>query len=92
MNLVHHLKLVIRILNHILISMCFSLQCLDFAATAHLFHLLFCSVYGGFPGSWSWWLINLACMALMVVIGEFFCMRTELRAIPVSVMSVKSSV
>ena len=70
----------------------FSLQCLDFAATAHLIHLIFCTIYAGFPKAWSWWLLNLACMALMSVIGEFICMRTELKAIPVSVASVKSTV
>ena len=67
-------------------------QCLDFAATAHLIHLVFCSIYAGFPKSWTWWLLNLACMALMAVMGEFVCMRAELKAIPVSVSSVKSTV
>ncbi|PFX32307.1 protein SYS1 homolog [Stylophora pistillata] len=67
-------------------------QCLDFAATAHLIHLVNCSIYEGFPTSASWWFLNLTCMALMAVIGEFVCMRTELKAIPVTVSSVKSSV
>ncbi|XP_073234301.1 protein SYS1 homolog [Porites lutea] len=67
-------------------------QCLDFAATAHLIHLIVCTIYAGFPTSLTWWLLNLACMALMSVIGEFICMRTELKAIPVSVASVKSTV
>ena len=34
----------------------------------------------------------MVCMALMAVIGEFVCMRTELKAIPVTVASVKSTV
>ncbi|XP_027046579.1 protein SYS1 homolog [Pocillopora verrucosa] len=67
-------------------------QCLDFAATAHLIHLVNCCIYDGFPSSGSWWMLNLTCMALMAVIGEFVCMRTELKAIPVTVSSVKSSV
>lgn len=67
-------------------------QCLDFAATAHLIHLIVCTIYAGFPTTLTWWLLNLACMALMSVIGEFICMRTELKAIPVSVASVKSTV
>lgn len=67
-------------------------QCLDFAATAHLIHLIFCSVYAGFPKTWTWWLMNVVCMALMAVMGEFVCMKTELKAIPVSVSSVKSTV
>ncbi|RMX59554.1 hypothetical protein pdam_00003661, partial [Pocillopora damicornis] len=65
--------------------------CLDFAATAHLIHLVNCCIYDGFPSSGSWWMLNLTCMALMAVIGEFVCMRTELKAIPVTVSSVKSS-
>ena len=65
---------------------------MDFTATAHFFHLLFCCVYAGFPVSWLWWSLNLGCMVLMAVIGEYVCMRTELRAIPVTIMSVKSSV
>ena len=67
-------------------------QCLDFAPAAHLIHLIVCTIYAGFPTSLTWWLLNLACMALMSVIGEFVCMRTELKAIPVSVASVKSTV
>ncbi|XP_078365074.1 protein SYS1 homolog [Oculina patagonica] len=67
-------------------------QCLDFAATAHVVHLVFCCIYAGFPKWWTWWLLNLACMALMAVMGEFVCMRTELKAIPVTVSSVKSTV
>ena len=71
---------------------CFIFQCLDFAATAHLIHLIICSIYAGFPTTMTWWLLNITCMALMAVIGEFACMKTELKAIPVSVASVKSTV
>ncbi|XP_068721637.1 protein SYS1 homolog isoform X1 [Montipora capricornis] len=67
-------------------------QCLDFAATAHFIHLIICAIYSGFPSTLTWWLLNITCMALMAVIGEFACMRTELKAIPVSVASVKSTV
>ncbi|XP_067052235.1 protein SYS1 homolog [Acropora muricata] len=67
-------------------------QCLDFAATAHLIHLIICSIYAGFPTTMTWWLLNITCMALMAVIGEFACMKTELKAIPVSVASVKSTI
>lgn len=67
-------------------------QCLDFAATAHFIHLIICAIYSGFPSTLTWWLLNITCMALMAVIGEFACMRTELKAIPVSVASVKSTI
>ncbi|XP_077430575.1 protein SYS1 homolog [Vanacampus margaritifer] len=60
-------------------------QCLDFTVTVHFFHLISCWIYNSrFPSTLSWWLVNLACMVLMAVIGEYLCMRTELRAIPVN--------
>ncbi|XP_077582021.1 protein SYS1 homolog isoform X2 [Stigmatopora nigra] len=60
-------------------------QCLDFTVTVHFFHLIGCWIYNSqFPSTLAWWLVNLACMALMAVIGEYLCMRTELRAIPVN--------
>lgn len=37
----------------------------------------------------SWWVINTVCVAVMCVAGEFLCMRTELRAIPVNMSSQK---
>ncbi|XP_070575330.1 protein SYS1 homolog isoform X2 [Ptychodera flava] len=61
-------------------------QCLDFAATVHFYHLIICWVYNGsFPLTLSWWLVNIVCLALMTVLGEFLCMRSEMAAIPVSV-------
>uniref|UniRef100_A0A4W5NV27 Protein SYS1 homolog n=1 Tax=Hucho hucho TaxID=62062 RepID=A0A4W5NV27_9TELE len=60
-------------------------QCLDFTVTVHFFHMIGCWIYNAhLPAALSWWLVNVACMALMAVIGEYLCMRTELRAIPVN--------
>lgn len=60
-------------------------QCLDFTVTVHFFHMIGCWIYNAhLPAALSWWLVNIACMALMAVIGEYLCMRTELRAIPVN--------
>lgn len=60
-------------------------QCLDFTVTVHFFHMIGCWIYNAhLPVALSWWLVNIACMALMAVIGEYLCMRTELRAIPVN--------
>lgn len=60
-------------------------QCLDFTITVHFFHMIGCWIYNAhLPAALSWWLVNMACMALMAVIGEYLCMRTELRAIPVN--------
>ncbi|KXJ24310.1 Protein SYS1-like [Exaiptasia diaphana] len=67
-------------------------QCLDFTATTFLIHFIFCIIYSGFPFSWTWWILNIVCLALMAIIGEFVCMRTEMRAIMVTVGSVKNSV
>ncbi|CAF87640.1 unnamed protein product, partial [Tetraodon nigroviridis] len=60
-------------------------QCLDFTITVHFFHLIGCWIYNAQPpAALSWWLVNVACIALTAVIGEYLCMRTELRAIPVN--------
>uniref|UniRef100_A0A9J8C8A6 SYS1 golgi trafficking protein n=1 Tax=Cyprinus carpio carpio TaxID=630221 RepID=A0A9J8C8A6_CYPCA len=60
-------------------------QCLDFTVTVHFFHVIGCWIYNThLKAALSWWLVNVACMALMAVIGEYLCMRTELRAIPVN--------
>ncbi|XP_054274914.1 protein SYS1 homolog isoform X2 [Macrosteles quadrilineatus] len=60
-------------------------QCLDFSCTAHLIHLVICWTYNGhFPSSISWWLLHIACLAIMCICGEFLCMRTELKAIPLN--------
>ena len=60
--------------------------CLDFTCTVHFFHLLACWYYNNytFGNTITWWFINIVCMTIMCVSGEFLCMRTELRAIPVS--------
>ncbi|KAK6616858.1 hypothetical protein RUM43_014999 [Polyplax serrata] len=60
-------------------------QCLDFSSTTHLIHLMACWNYNSsFPNTISWWLLNLACLAIMCVSGEFLCLRSELRAIPIN--------
>ncbi|KPP72093.1 protein SYS1-like [Scleropages formosus] len=60
-------------------------QCLDFTVTVHFFHMIACWIYNAhLPVALSWWLVNVTCVALMAVIGEYLCMRTELRAIPVN--------
>lgn len=45
-------------------------KCLDFAATAHLLHLAACAMYGGFPGTWEWWTVNVLSLVVMVLCGE----------------------
>lgn len=63
-------------------------QCLDFAATVHIFHLAVCWLYNSFfPDTLAWWLLNIVCVTLMCVFGEFLCMRTEMKSIPLSLGS-----
>ncbi|XP_043198601.1 protein SYS1 homolog [Amphibalanus amphitrite] len=58
--------------------------CLDFSCTTLLYHVLLCwAVSGRWPASATWWLVQLVCLGLACVGGEFLCMRTELAAIPV---------
>jgi protein SYS1 len=52
-------------------------KCLDFSFTLFFLHFLFCWVYGGFPGSFVWWVVNISCLVLMTVCGEQLCMREE---------------
>lgn len=60
-----------------------SKQCTDFAASMHILHLFFCWIYNHqFPGTFAWWLMNIGCVALTTVLGEFLCMRTEMKSIP----------
>jgi len=58
-------------------------QCLDFAATMHLLHLIVCWAYTShFPWTVTWWMANTVSIIIMTVLAEFLCMRTELKAIP----------
>lgn len=59
--------------------------CLDFTVTAHLIHLILCWSYSGsFPSTLSWWLLSIIDVTIMCVCGEFLCMRTEMKSIPLS--------
>ncbi|XP_014204107.1 protein SYS1 homolog [Copidosoma floridanum] len=67
-------------------------QCMDFACTAHLIHLICCWIYNGsFPKTFSWWCLNIVTTSIMCVCGEFLCMKTELKAIPLSMNSQKAA-
>ncbi|XP_003742890.1 protein SYS1 homolog [Galendromus occidentalis] len=58
-------------------------QCLDFSCTTHFYHLLACWCYNGrFPWSPGWWLLNVCSATIMCVLGEYLCIRTEMKAIP----------
>ena len=57
-------------------------KCLDFASTAHFVHLCFCTMYDGLPSSWEWWAVNFMSLIVMSLLGEYLCMRREMRDIP----------
>ncbi|KAL5729333.1 hypothetical protein ACHQM5_002304 [Ranunculus cassubicifolius] len=57
-------------------------KCLDFSATLYMIHLFICIVYGGWPSSITWWVVNVSCLALMALLGEWLCIKRELREIP----------
>jgi len=57
--------------------------CLDFSVTAHLLHFTASLFYNSsFPSSAAWWILQLSCVTITCVLGEFLCLRSELKAIP----------
>nr|CAG4648304.1 EOG090X0FH3 [Moina brachiata]SVE93312.1 EOG090X0FH3 [Moina brachiata] len=57
--------------------------CLDFSVTAHFLHFVASLLYNAaWPSSASWWVLNLSCVTITCVLGEFLCMRTEMKSIP----------
>ena len=57
-------------------------KCLDFSVTAHCVHLFCCVLYDGWPSSWEWWVVNAMSLIVMSLLGEYLCMRNEMREIP----------
>lgn len=82
----HHLCLNARrsILLAIIVEK--SKKCLDFSVTLFLIHIVLCSIYGGFPSTWDWWIIHILGMICMTVLGEYFCSKRELSDIPLLVI------
>ncbi|CAL5373645.1 unnamed protein product [Camellia sinensis] len=61
-----------------------SKKCLDFSATLYIIHLFVCIIYGGWPSSITWWVVNGSGVAVMVLLGERLCKKRELREIPIA--------
>nr|GMD37282.1 protein SYS1 homolog [Ipomoea batatas] len=59
-------------------------KCLDFASTLYVIHLFTSLVYGGWPSSLTWWVVNVTGFAVMALLGEYLCIKRELREIPIS--------
>ncbi|XP_074582358.1 uncharacterized protein LOC141838700 [Curcuma longa] len=60
-----------------------SKKCLDFSATLYIIHLFISIIYGGWPSSITWWVVNVIGLALMSYLGERLCIRREMQEIPV---------
>ncbi|GMH81577.1 hypothetical protein TL16_g08975, partial [Triparma laevis f. inornata] len=59
-----------------------SKKCLDFTVTVFLVHFCFCCIHSGWPGSWEWWIFNVAGVICCVCLGEWLCSWREMKEIP----------
>jgi len=59
-------------------------KCLDFVATLFVLHIVLCSLYSGFPTQLWWWLSLFGSALVMTLLGEYLCMRHEMREIRLS--------
>mmetsp|Transcript_15748 Transcript_15748/g.40147 ORF Transcript_15748/g.40147 Transcript_15748/m.40147 type:complete len:158 (+) Transcript_15748:286-759(+) len=59
-------------------------KCLDFTATLYVIHLFCCVFYKGIPSTMEWWITIGTSVLAMTVLGEWMCMRKEMRDIPLS--------
>lgn len=59
-------------------------KCLDFSVTLFVIHLFICIVYGGWPSPLTWWVVNGTGVAVMALLGEYLCIKRELREIPIT--------
>eukprot|EP01105_Mastigella_eilhardi_P024135 TRINITY_DN6231_c0_g1_i1.p1 TRINITY_DN6231_c0_g1~~TRINITY_DN6231_c0_g1_i1.p1 ORF type:complete len:160 (-),score=40.83 TRINITY_DN6231_c0_g1_i1:114-593(-) len=59
-------------------------KCLDFAATEQLFHILACIAYSReIPFRHPvWWILQVTCVLITYALGEYLCVRKELRELP----------
>ncbi|KAK7816632.1 uncharacterized protein LOC112039763 [Quercus suber] len=59
-------------------------KCLDFSATVYIIHLFICIIYGGWPSSTTWWVLNGTGVAVMTLLGEYLCKNRDLQEIPIT--------
>ncbi|KAL6766678.1 hypothetical protein ACKKBG_A36935 [Auxenochlorella protothecoides x Auxenochlorella symbiontica] len=62
-------------------------KCLDFTATLYGIHLILVWSTYGLPRTKTWWICNLAFLAITTGLGEWLCMQKELQDIPMSSLS-----
>lgn len=58
-------------------------KCVDFTVTMYIIHLFLCLLYGGLPSSITWWVVNGIGIVIMAVLGEWLCLRREVKEIPI---------
>lgn len=57
--------------------------CLDFTLTTFIVHFVFVWFYSGyFPSSFVWWILIVSCIIIMCVCGEYLCLKSEMKSIP----------
>ncbi|XP_078169077.1 structural molecules protein [Carex rostrata] len=61
-----------------------AMKCFDHSATLYIIHLFICLIYGGWPVSLTWWVVNLIGLASMSLLGEWICIKREQREIPLT--------
>ena len=62
--------------------------CVDFTLTLYGIHIFSCSLYAGTPISLLWWITNGLSATVMILLGEYLCMRKELEPIKLSFNNV----
>ena len=59
-------------------------KCWDFGLTMYIIHLAAVSAWSGFPLRWFWWVLQISCATVTVLLGEFLCVRFEMAEIPIA--------
>ena len=62
-------------------------KCLDFTATLYIVHFFVCLFHSGLPANVEWWVLHLTGLVIMAVLGEWLCMRREMRDIPLATLA-----
>merc|ERR1712038_1610415 len=87
-NLENTLVVIANIVNSLAVSVFLwiivqrSKLCLDFTCTLHLFQMLIGWMNSGKLFTFSSLIIQIICISISSIAGEFLCMRSEMKAIP----------
>eukprot|EP01064_Diplonema_japonicum_P023368 TRINITY_DN33799_c0_g1_i1.p1 TRINITY_DN33799_c0_g1~~TRINITY_DN33799_c0_g1_i1.p1 ORF type:complete len:184 (+),score=23.32 TRINITY_DN33799_c0_g1_i1:65-616(+) len=60
-----------------------SKRCLDFSCTLQILHCFGCWYFYFFPTNAVWWMLAIVNTSAMTLLGEYLCIRRELREIPI---------